>query len=174
MPENEEVKKVKRTEFATFLNVGKKQLPVWARIGKGVTGQTVAYNPNVSEEQYINEESGTSNVESYKPNIPTPQTAYKGDKVFDFVDKLRRDRATNQDAETELLMVYIYDKTETGTGDEKKTTYAAEKNNCAIQVDDFGGDAGSSVVLNYTINLNGDPTKGKVEMTADGITFTAQ
>lgn len=175
MPENEEVKKVKRTEFATFLNVGTKTLPVWARIGKGVTGQTVAYNPNVSEEQYINEESGTSNVESYKPNIPTPQTAYKNDKVFDFVDKLRRNRATGSDAEAEILMVYIYDKTETpgGEGTQAKVTYAAEKNNCAIQVDDFGGDAGNPVILNYTINLNGDPVKGSVEMADSGLTFTA-
>lgn len=173
MPNIEEVVKVKRTEFATFLNVGTKELPVWARIGKGVTGQTVAYNPNVSDEQYIDEESGTSNIESYKPNIPTPHTAYRGDKVFNYVDNLRKHRATNSEAESELLMVYFYDKTTTGEGAEAKTTYAAEKNNCVVQIDDFGGDAGNPVVLNYTINLNGDPTLGTVEKETDGITFKA-
>lgn len=169
-----EVRKVKRTEFATFLNVGTKTIPVWARIGKGVTGQTVAYNPNVSEEQYINEDSGTSNVEGYKVNIPTPQTAYVGEPVFDFVDNIRKKRATNSDAEAEVLLVNIYDKTVEGSGESAKTTYSAEKNNAVIQIDDFGGDAGSSVVLNYTINLNGDPAIGKVEMTADGLTFVAE
>lgn len=168
----EEVKKVKRTEFATFLNVGTKALPQWARIGKGVTGQTIAYNPNVSEEQYINEDSGTSSIESYKPNVPTPQTAYKGDKVFDFVDNIRKKRAVGADAETEILLVYIYDKTVTGEAPDKKTTYAAEKNNCAIQIDDFGGDAGNPVVLNYTINLNGDPILGAVELANGELTFT--
>lgn len=170
MPENE-VKKVKRTEFATFLNVGTKALPVWARMGKGITGQTIAYNPNVSDEQYINEESGTKNIESYNPNVPTPQTAYKGDKVFDFVDNIRRKRLVGSDAETEILFVYLYEKTVTGEGNTAKTTYAAEKNNCAIQIDDFGGDAGNPVVLNYTVNLNGDPVLGDVEMAADGLQF---
>lgn len=164
----DEVKKVKRTEFATFMNVGTKAEPVWARIGKGVTGQSVAYNPNVSEEQYINEDSGTSSVESYKPNIPTPQTAYVGDKVFDFVDAIRKKRAVGAEAETEILLVYIYNK----TGDGAEATYEAEKNNCAIQIDDFGGDAGNPVVLNYTINLNGDPTIGTVKMADNQLTFT--
>lgn len=169
MPENVEVKKVKRTEFATFLNVGTKSVPVWARMGKGITGQTVAYNPNVTEEQYIHEESGTSSVESYKVNVPTPQTAYKGDKVFDFVDNIRRQRLVGAEAETEILFVYLYEKTVADT----KTTYAAEKNSCAIQIDDFGGDAGNPVVLNYTVNLNGDPVLGAVEMTTDGLSFVA-
>ena len=170
MPENE-VRKVKRTEFATFLNVGTKALPEWARIGKGVTGQTVAYNPNVSEEQYIHEESGTSAIESYKVNVPTPQTAFVGDPVFDYVDGIRKHRKTGADAETEIMFVYVYDKTI--TEEPPKTTYAAEKNSCAIQIDDFGGDAGNPVVLNYTINLNGDPILGQAEMTDEGIAFVA-
>lgn len=170
---NVEVKKVKRTEFATFLNVGTKTVPVWARMGKGITGQTVAYNPNVTEEQYINEESGTSSIESYKVNVPTPQTAYKGDKVFDFVDNIRRKRLVGAEAETEILFVYLYEKTVTGEGQTAKTTYAAEKNSCAIQIDDFGGDAGNPVVLNYTVNLNGDPILGDAEMTNDGLSFVA-
>lgn len=173
MPDSE-VKKIKRTEFAAFLNVGTKTLPVLTRMGRGITGQTVAYNPNVSEEQYIDEESGTSAIESYKVNVPTPQTAYKGDPVFDYIDNIRRKRLTGSDAETEIVFVYLYDKTITEEGNTVKTTYAAEKNNCAIQIDDFGGDAGNPVVLNYTVNLNGDPTLGKVEMTDDGLTFTAE
>lgn len=170
MPENE-VKKIKRTEFATFLNVGSKEVPVWARIGKGVTGQTVAYNPNVSSEQYVDEESATNSVESYSPNIPTPQTAFVGDKVFDYVDNLRRTRAIGSKAETEVLMVYFYCKKEVEDGASKKIVYEAEKNRCCIPIDDFGGDAGNPVVLNYTINLNGDPVLGTVEKTDEGMIF---
>ena len=38
---------------------------------------------------YINQDSGTTDVESYKPTIATPMTAIKGDEVFEFVDGLR-------------------------------------------------------------------------------------
>lgn len=172
MPEAQEIKKVKRTEFAAFLNTGTKETKKWSRIGKGVTGQTVAYNPTVTEEQYINEESGTSSIEAYKVNVPTPQTAYKGDPVFDYVDNMRRKRLVNADAETEILFVYLYEKTVEGEEPSQTIKYAAEQNNCAIQVDDFGGDAGNPVVLNYTINLNGDPTLGSVTMNNGEITFT--
>lgn len=173
MSETGEIKKIKRTEFATFLNVGTKSTPEWARVGKGVTGQTVAYNPTVTEEQYIDEESGTSSIEAYKVNVPTPQTAYKGDAVFDYVDNIRRRRLVNADAETEILFVYLYEKTVEGSEPSQTIKYAAEKNNCAIQIDDFGGDAGNPVVLNYTINLNGDPTLGNVTINSGEITFTA-
>lgn len=172
MPEAQEVVKVKRTEFASFLNVGTKSLPKWARMGKGITGQTVAYNPTVTEEQYINEASGTSSVEAYKVNVPTPQTAYKGDPVFDYVDNIRKKRLVNADAESEILFVYLYEKTVEGESPSQVVKYAAEKNNCAIQIDDFGGDAGNPVVLNYTVNLNGDPTLGKVTISNDELTFT--
>lgn len=168
-----EVRKVKRPEFATFLNVGTKALPVWERMGKGITGQTMAYNPVVSDEQYIDEESGYTSVDGYKPNIPTPQTAFKGNEVFDYVDKLRRKRATGVEVETEVLLVYIYNKTEVpGEGSTPaKIAYDAEKNKAVIQIDDFGGE--TSVVLNYTIGLNGDPVIGRAEIVDGAVTFTA-
>ena len=161
-----EVKKIKRSEFATFLNTGTKALPVWKRMGKGITSQTISYNPATTSETYINEDNATTNLDSYAPNISTPQTAYKGDPVFDYVDGLRKSRAVGGDAETEVLLVYVYDKNEGGK-------YSAERNNAVFQVDDFGGDGGSNVVINYTVNLNGDPTQGTVTIDEDGtVTFT--
>lgn len=170
MPEQVEIMKVKRKEFAAFLNVGTKALPVWARMGKGITGQTVAYNPVTSEEQYIDEDSGYTAVDGYKPNIPTPQTAFKGDKVFDYVDNLRKKRAVGSEAETEILLVYMYDK-KVSSSEPAKTTYAAEKNACVIQIDDFGGE--TSVMINYTIGLNGDPVEGNAEVADGAVTFEA-
>lgn len=161
-----EVKKIKRSEFATFLNTGTKALPVWKRMGKGITSQTISYNPATTSETYIHEDNATTNLDSYAPNISTPQTAYKGEPVFDYVDSLRKARAVGGDAETEVLLVYIYDKDESGN-------YSAERNSAVFQVDDFGGDGGSNVVINYTVNLNGDPTQGTVAIEGDGtVTFT--
>lgn len=160
-----EVSKIKRSEFATFLNTGTKTLPIWTRMGKGITSQTISYNPATTSETYIHEDNATTNLDSYAPNIATPQTAYKGEPIFEYVDGLRRSRAVGADAETEVLLVYIYDEQNGG--------YSAEKNNAVFQVDDFGGDGGSNVVVNYTVNLNGDPEQGIATISADGtVTFT--
>lgn len=160
------IKKVKRSEFATFLNTTPGADATYSRMGKGITSQTVSYNPVTNSETYIDEDSATTNVESYGVNIATPQTCYVGEPVFDYVDGLRKSRAVGSDCETELLMVNIYDKISEGT-------YSAEKNNCVIQIDDFGGDGGNSLVINYTVNLNGDPVIGTATIVDGKITFTA-
>ncbi len=145
--------KIKRSQIAMFLNTGSSLTPTWSLIGEGVTEQTIAYNPQTSDETYIHQDSGTTDVESYKPNIPTPMTAIKGDEVFDFVDGIRKGRKVLDDARSEVCIVYLYETPETGA-------YEAEKNICSIQVDDFGGAGGESAKLNFTINLIGDPVLG--------------
>lgn len=145
--------KIKRSQIATFLNTGTLALPVWSLIGEGVAEQTIAYNPQTSDEVYVHQDSGTTDVESYKLNIPTPMTAIKGDPVFDFVDKIRKGRKVLADAQSEVCIVYLYEAAESGA-------YEAERNVCSIQIDDFGGVGGESAKINFTLNLNGDPEVG--------------
>ena len=107
--------KVKRSKLAIFLDTsGGEETAEWALIGNGVTEQTIAYNPQTSDEVYIHQDSGTTDVESYKPNIPTPMTAIKGDPVFDYVDGLRKTRAIGADARTKICIVYLYETETTG------------------------------------------------------------
>lgn len=159
------VKKIKRSEFATFLNVKPDGTADYARFGKGVTSQSIAYNPTVNSEQYINEDSATSSVDAYAPTINTPHTAYKGEPIFEYVDGLRRKRAIADDACTDMLMVYIFDKQEDGS-------YPAEKQNVSISVTDFGGDAGNPLSITYDIGFVGDATEGSVTITDGSVTFT--
>lgn len=155
--------KIKRSQVAAFLNTGTSASPVWSRIGKGVSGQTIAYNPQTTTETYIHEDSATTSVDSYQVSISTPQTAYAGETVFGFVDALRQSRAIGNSAEVEVLLVYLY----------TTSPYKAEKNTAVIQIDDFGGDGGAPVVINYTLNLNGDPVIGTATVTSGAVAFTA-
>ena len=156
--------KVKRSKLAIFLDTsGGEETAEWALIGDGVTEQTIAYNPQTSDEVYIHQDSGTTDVESYKPNIPTPMTAIKGDPVFDYVDGLRRVRAIGADARTKICIVYLYDTETTGA-------YPAEQNDCSIQIDDFGGAGGESATINFTINLIGDAVVGTFKPTTKSFT----
>ena len=156
--------KVKRSKLAIFLDTsGGEETAEWALIGNGVTEQTIAYNPTTSDEVYIHQDSGTVDVESYKPNIPTPMTAIKGDSVFDYVDGLRKTRAIGADARTKICIVYLYETETTGA-------YPAEQNDCSIQIDDFGGAGGESATINFTINLIGDAAVGTFNPTTKSFT----
>lgn len=158
--------KLKRSEFAMFLNTKPSDgTPSYARCGKGITSQSIAYNPTVNTEQYVDEDNATSSVDAYAPTVNTPQTAYKNDEVFEFVDNLRRTRAIGDAALTDVLLVYIYAKTAEGT-------YPAEKQNVSISVTDFGGDAGNPLSITYDIGFVGDPVLGTVTISEGKATFT--
>ena len=160
------MEKIKRSLFATFINTtpGKGEA-TWSKMGKGITSQNVSYNPNVTTEQYIDEDNAYSSVDSYAPSLDGTQTCYKGEPVFEYIDGLRQSRAVGSALETEVLFVYLYDGAE--------NAYKAEKNACVIQLGEFGGEGGGSVQLTYTIGLNGNPVQGTATIDGGNVTFNA-
>jgi hypothetical protein len=158
--------KVKRSLLATFIDVVPDSgSPQYELMGPGITEQTIAYNPQTEEETYIHEDSGVTELLSYRPTVSTPQTAIAGDPVFDFIDGLRQKRAVLSESKTTIVMVYKY-------SDDGSTSYPAEQQRVGVQIDDFGGEGGGSLSINYTLNFDGDPQKGIFD--PDSKTFTAQ
>ena len=155
---------VKRSEFATYLNIGTIATPDWALLGDGITSASISYNPQTSEEVYIHQDSGTVEVESYKPNMPIEAICKDGDEAWEYLDTMRKARATLSDAVTEIVNVWLYETPTTGA-------YPAEKQGVSIQFDEFGGDGGSSNKMSFTINYQGDPTVGTFNPTTS--TWTA-
>ncbi len=145
--------KIKRSQLMTFMNTTPSAAATYSLIGDGVTGGSISYNPQVEEETYIHQDSATITVESYSPKLSLEASAVAGDAVFDFIDALRVARAVLTDAQTDIVNVWAY---ESGG----PTAYPAEKQNVSIQIDEFGGEGGSSVKINYTINFIGDPIPG--------------
>ena len=158
------MEKIKRSLFATFINTTPGETENWVRMGKGITSQNISYNPNVTTEQYIDEDNATSSVDSYAPSLDGTQTCYKGEPVFEYIDGLRQARAVGAALETEVLFVYMY----SGTAG----AFKAEKNKCVVQLGEYGGDGGGNVTLTYTIGLNGDPVVGTAAVNAGAVTFT--
>lgn len=145
--------KIKRSQLMTFMNTTPSAAATYSLIGDGVTGGSISYNPQVEEETYIHQDSATVTVESYSPKLSLEASAVAGDAVFDFIDALRVARAVLTDAQTDIVNVWAY---ESGG----PTAYPAEKQNVSIQVDEFGGEGGASVKINYTVNFIGDPIPG--------------
>jgi hypothetical protein len=160
------MEKIKRSLFATFINTtpgGESE--TWARMGKGITSQNISYNPNVTTEQYIDEDNATSSVDSYAPSLDGTQTCYKGEPVFTYIDGLRQSRAVGPALETQVLFVYLYDGAE--------NSFKAEKNNAVIQLGEYGGDGGGNITMTYTVGLNGNPVVGTASVAGGNVTFTA-
>lgn len=145
--------KVKRSQFKTFLNTGTTETPVWSLLGPGVTTGTINYNPETTDETYIHQDSGNTEVESYKPTMPVEMTFIAGDPVCDYVDDLRRRRVVLDAAHTEIVNVWLYETPTAGA-------YPAERQAVSIQFDNFGGDGGQSNKMSFAFNFLGDPVIG--------------
>lgn len=156
---------VKRSQFQTFMNVAASGAANYALIGDGVTSGVINYNPQTLEETYIHQNSGSTEVESYRPQFPLEQTCKKGDAVFDFVEAMRRKRAVLGEAKTDIVLVYLYETAVSGA-------FPAERQNVSIAVDDYGGDGGASNKINYTINFVGDAVQGTFNPTTRAFTAT--
>lgn len=153
--------KVKSSQFVTYLNVTPESphvlgsaLATYALLGPGVTKADIGLNPEITEEQFIGEDSGSSSLDAYGPTMPIEQIAILGDPVFNFVDQLRLDLAILGDAETDLINVELYE-TPISPG-----VYPASQHKVAILIGDFGDAAGSPIVLPWTGNYVGTHVRG--------------
>jgi len=156
---------IKRSQFKTFLNIVPGGVADYVLVGDGITTAAINYNAQTLEETYIHEDSGTTEIESYRPTMPIEATAKSGDEAFDFIDGLRKARATLGDAKSDVINVWLYEAPVSGA-------YPAEKQDVSIQMETFGGDGGSSAKINYTLNYIGDPIPGTFNPTTAAFTAT--
>lgn len=152
--------KVKRSEFRAFLDTTPSASPTWSLIGPGVTTGALNYNPETTVETYIHEDTATITLERYAPTFPLEAQCINTDAIFEFIDNLRRTRAVGSAAETDMLLVYLY---ETPVSSDQ---YPAELQPVSIQIDSFGGDGGVTNRINFTINFRGAATTGLYDVSA--------
>lgn len=160
MPEAEQQKRIKRSSFATFLNVGTSSAPNYARFGKGIEEQDINYNPEMETIKYIHEDNPNNDLTGYAPAFDTTQKTYTDEPIFEYMYKKMRDRALGTEAITDYLKVYMFKKLADGV-------YEAEKSNCTVAITAFQGSE-----MGYSVNENGDPISGYVTITSGKVTFT--
>lgn len=153
----------KRSAFKTFLNTTPSSEATYSIIGPGVTELSIAYNPQTSTEQYIHEDSATTELTGYQPNAPVTAQAVKGDPTFEFINEMRKTLPIGSDAHTDVVLVDIFGKQTGGK-------YEATKQPVSIQIDSYGGSATDPLSIGYTINWRGSGTRGTFD--PDTKTFT--
>lgn len=152
------ITKIKRSQFATYLDTTPDSTATYAILGVGITDYAISYNPQTDSEQWIIEDNARTTHESNEKQSSVTQSMYKGDPCFEFAVQ-GRDKLNYK---THILDIDIWN----GTG----TTYPATLSDGMLVVTSYGGD---SAELEYDLYYQGDPTNGTVTIAQDGTpTFT--
>lgn len=152
---------MKRSLYATFMDVGESEEEDFVRMGKGISEMDESYNAEEESNQWIDEDSPTNEVESYAPSFEVTQRCYVGEKIFEFIDKKRKSLATNEEAKTNCLKVYLYNKL-------AENVYEAAKINTTIVLDTF-----NAKEIAYSVKQNGNQETGYVTIAEGKVTFKA-
>jgi len=153
----------KRSEFATFINAGTELAKDYVLLGEGITSAAINYNAQTTDETYINQDSGTTEINSYRPTMPIEAKHIETDEALDYLDNLRRTRPVGSASYTKIVNVLMY---ETPSGGE----YPAEEQDVSVQFDTFGGEGGAKNSMSLTLNYRGEATQGTFNPTT--ATFT--
>jgi hypothetical protein len=150
--------KIRRSQFKTFVNTGTYGTPVWAPLGDGITSAAIQYNPKVTEETYVTNDSASISVDSYAPKMPVEGSAKYGDAVYNLVENLRVNRAVLSGADIDIVNVWLYKTPALGF-------YLAERQSATLSVEEFGGEGGVATKIKYSVNFTGAPIIGEYDPT---------
>lgn len=155
VPEN--IEKINRSQFVTFLNTGTSTNPTWSVLGVGITEYGIDYNPQVDTEKWIIEDNARNDHSSNQKQSSVTQKCYKGDAVFEFVNGAR----DKLNFKAQVLDIDRWN----GTG----TTYPATLSDAIITVTRYMGE---NAEIEYTMYYDGDATDGTVTFSGNTPTFT--
>ncbi len=154
------LERLTNTSKVDFLNIKPKEAtPTWAMLGAGITTVDNAYGAKTSNEHWVNETNERHSLDGYSLGADLEQTAYKGDGVFEYVDDLMYRMAKGSECETTKLEVYKYRVDETVANTPK---YDARLFKVLIVPDSDSREGGNALKIKYKIQVQGDPTFGKV------------
>ena len=153
IPDN--IEKIKRSQFLTFLDTTPASTPTWATLGIGVDEYATSYNPQVDTEKWIVEDNARNNHTSNQKQGSVTQKCYKNDPEFAFVASAR----DQLNFKTHVLDVDTWDAT--------NSNYASKMSDAIITITSYSGEE-----IEYDIYYDGDPVVGTTTIT-DGVpTFT--
>lgn len=135
-------------------------------LGEGVSSLTEEFNAEEETQQWINEESGTTDIKSYTPSIEVERQNVDQDDtaLSDWFDEMIDNLPTGKAAATSYVRVRLI-----GTG----PSYPAVLQPCVATVGSTGGDAGGNVTDVITLGGRGDKIKGTFTVSGNTGTFTA-
>ena len=156
---------MKREQLAHFVDTSMaSDTPTYVLLGDGIASLTENFNAETETTQWINQESGTTNIKSYTPSFDVERQDCIDDDCRDWIKSIIDDLPTGEEAQTYVVRV---DKSSANTDG----SYPAVRRLFAVSATSTGGDAGGYVVDAVSFGGAGDATKGTFDV--DTLTFTA-
>lgn len=164
--ENKKLEKLERHLTATYIDTTPTaENPTWALLGMGVSDLGFDYNAQKSTEKMIIFKNASNTTDSYQVSSSVSQKCYKGDPAFEYLNKLRRKFATGAECSTHILNVDTWD----ATGEGVSKSYKSDYHDANIAITKW---LGEDAVLEYDLDINGDPVLGNTTYTNGTPTFT--
>lgn len=98
-------KRLKKFKTIPFLNIATSGSPEHARIGKSTIFDLVL-NAQTEENDFIESEMPTTDVQYYKPELSQELQSNKGDPAFDYLYEMFLDLPTGEEVKKNLLIVF--------------------------------------------------------------------
>ena len=153
IPEN--IDKIKRSEFLTYIDTTPSTTATWAVLGVGVDEYSTSYNPQVDTEKWIIEDNARNDHTSNQKQGSVTQKCYKNDPEFEFI-------AAGRDALNYKTHILDVDTWKGSNG-----SYPAKLSDAIITITSYSGEE-----IEYDIYYDGDPTEGTVSITSGTPEFT--
>lgn len=139
-----ELTRLKKHNTIPFINIGAKDEPKWARIGKSTVFDLVL-NAQTEENNFIEDEMATTDVTRYAPALSQELQCNKGDEAFDYIYDLFYNLPTGEDVKKNLLIVFAGD-----VGTEGSPAFNAWNTVSTLILEHFDSVA-EKVYFNFTI-----------------------
>lgn len=152
----EGIKKIKRSEFLTYLDTTPTTSATWKILGVGITDYAISYNPQVDTEKWIIEDNARTDHSSNQKQGSISQKCYKNDDLFEFV-QAGRDVLNYK---THILDIDMWNGNE--------GSYSAKMSDGIITVTSYGGE---DQQIEWDLYYDGDAVEGTVTFSGGVPTF---
>lgn len=130
--------------------------PVYKRIDKS-TIFALAFNPQSESVNYISLASAVEEISSYQPELNQEIALYRGNPIYDFVEKFCINLPIGDDVKVPFLLAWPPAEDGSIAGWQVK--------DCRLLLTDYNSVDGK---VTFTLNLGGDIDKGTVTVGTDG------
>ena len=154
--------KIERKYFAHFIDAsfGSGSSPEYIRLGKDLEEYNIELNPDTETVKNILGEQSTNHKGYEVSSEVDPFYAYAGDKLYEQRAKIANERLTGDDCAPTVVDVLL---------SSEGTVEWAYKEDVIVVPTSMGGDT-SGVQIPFTINYNGNRTKGSFDLSTKKFT----
>ena len=151
-----------------YLNVGTKEAPKWAPVGKRVADSSLEFDWQRETTTDILDNAYSSMKKPIMTQSFDPWNLANGDEAQKLIwDKGIKDQDAQALCNMDMLLVHLY------AGESAAKAFAERYGSCAVEPTSLGGEGGGNIGMSTTVTFGGTRTVGTAATAEGVVTFTA-